>query len=118
MPLCPVGHESAADDYCDSCGRRVGAPAAPAAPAAASPAGEPVRGEPAGRGPAQSSCPVCRTPRSGRFCEVCRFDFATGVPALALALVALLVTSSSEMSLADATLVWSGTGAAFVCAAV
>ena len=82
MPLCPVGHESAADDYCDSCGRRVGAPAAPAAPAAASPAGEPVRGEPAGRGPAQSSCPVCRTPRSGRFCEVCRFDFATGgIPA-------------------------------------
>jgi FHA domain len=80
MPLCPVGHESAADDYCDSCGRRMSAPAAPVAPAPASPAGGPTWNEPAGSGPAQPSCPVCHAPRSGRFCEVCRFDFVAGAP--------------------------------------
>jgi FHA domain len=75
MSLCPVGHESAADDYCDACGRRMGEPAAPA-PAG----GEPARGGPAGGEPQQPSCPVCHTLRSGRFCEVCRFDFVTGAP--------------------------------------
>jgi FHA domain len=81
MPLCPAGHESAADDYCDSCGRRMGAPAAPRAPVAASPAaGGPTWNEPAGGEPSQPSCPVCHTPRSGRFCEVCRFDFVAGAP--------------------------------------
>ena len=75
MSLCPVGHESAADDYCDACGRRMGGLAA------ASPAGgEPTRSAPAGGEPPQPSCPVCHTPRSGRFCEVCRFDFVTGAP--------------------------------------
>jgi len=75
MSLCPVGHESAADDYCDACGRRMGEPAA-AAPAG----GEPTSNVPAGSEPQQPSCPVCHTPRSGRFCEVCRFDFVTGAP--------------------------------------
>jgi len=75
MSLCPVGHESAADDYCDACGRRMGEPAA-AAPTGAGPA----RSVPAGADPQQPSCPVCHTPRSGRFCEVCRFDFVTGAP--------------------------------------
>jgi hypothetical protein len=71
MALCPAGHESAADDYCDACGRRMGE-----APAG----GEPTRNAPAGSGPPQPSCPVCHTPRSGRFCEVCRFDFVAGAP--------------------------------------
>ncbi len=84
MPSCPVGHESAASDYCDQCGRRIGGAAetspggtGSAAPgsAAAGPnggaAGGPVTGEP---------CPQCGTPRSGRFCEVCRFDFVSKVP--------------------------------------
>jgi hypothetical protein len=75
MSLCPVGHESAADDYCDACGRRMGGPAA--APPAG---GEPTRSAPAGGDSQQPSCPVCHTPRSGRFCEVCRFDFVTGAP--------------------------------------
>ena len=75
MSLCPVGHESAADDYCDACGRRMGEPAA-----AAPTGGEPTRNVPAGSEPQQPSCPVCHTPRSGRFCEVCRFDFVTGAP--------------------------------------
>ena len=77
MPLCPVGHESAADDYCDACGRRMGGPAAPAASAAS--AAPTASGQPTGNEPAPS-CPVCHTPRSGRFCEVCRFDFVAGAP--------------------------------------
>ena len=71
MALCPAGHESAADDYCDACGRRMGE---------APTGGEPTPNAPAGSAPRQPSCPVCHTPRSGRFCEVCRFDFVTGAP--------------------------------------
>jgi FHA domain len=71
MALCPAGHESAADDYCDACGRRMGE---------APTGGEPTPNAPAGSGPPQPSCPVCHTPRSGRFCEVCRFDFVAGAP--------------------------------------
>jgi hypothetical protein len=124
MPRCPAGHESAADDYCDECGRRIGGAAEPSSPGgdAASPglagtdrpaggpasggpaggpasggaasggaaSGGPASGGPAGGGPAgggsadagppTESCPQCGTPRSGRFCEVCRFDFASGRP--------------------------------------
>jgi hypothetical protein len=37
MPSCPVGHESAADDYCDQCGRQMGS-----APESSSAAGGPA----------------------------------------------------------------------------
>jgi hypothetical protein len=80
MPLCPVGHESAADDYCDACGRRMGGSAAAPPAGGQTAGGQPAAGRPAGGGPEQPSCPVCGTPRSGRFCEVCRFDFVTGAP--------------------------------------
>ncbi|GAA2428934.1 hypothetical protein GCM10010191_47670 [Actinomadura vinacea] len=76
MPICPSGHTSGAGDFCDVCGDLIpGAPrvrldadegAAPAAPseAAAQEAGE--------------TCPLCGTPRSGRFCEEDAYDFETG----------------------------------------
>jgi len=102
MPSCPAGHESAADDYCDQCGRRMdGAPeASSAAGAPASPglAASALNGGQAGAGqvrsaaangatngvaagePAAQPCPQCGTPRSGRFCEVCRFDFVSATP--------------------------------------
>lgn len=75
---CPKGHASTTDDFCDTCGVRIGGaavsqPAAPAAPAAAGA----VPGEP---------CPHCGAPRAGtgRFCEDCGFDHSTGkVPVLA-----------------------------------
>jgi FHA domain len=67
MPTCPAGHTSAAADFCDVCGMRIGAaeqqPAAPAEP-----------------------CPQCGTAKSGRFCESCGFDFDTGPPAAARAM--------------------------------
>jgi hypothetical protein len=73
---CPKGHASTTDDFCDTCGAKIGGTAvfspgvAPAAPAV--PSGEP--------------CPNCGTPRAGagRFCEDCGFDHSTGrVPTLA-----------------------------------
>ncbi|MFL6054487.1 MAG: FHA domain-containing protein [Actinoallomurus sp.] len=64
MATCPAGHTSTATDYCDVCGARMGeastAPTPPTAPAA---------GE---------RCPDCRTPRTGRFCEDCGYDYAVG----------------------------------------
>jgi hypothetical protein len=94
MPSCPVGHESAADDYCDQCGRRMGgAPAtssaaggpaspglAPSAEAGGQASGRPASGGAATGEAAAQPCPECGTPRSGRFCEVCRFDFVSGQP--------------------------------------
>ncbi len=81
MPVCPNGHDSAGDDFCDICGIRVGGTAAvPAVPAASS---NPVAGSshpasaPAPR-PDQASaelCPRCGTPRTGQFCESCGFNF-------------------------------------------
>jgi FHA domain len=100
MPSCPVGHESAADDYCDQCGRRMGGapetssvpggsaarggPASPGLAASASSNGQASGGTANGSAapgePAAQPCPECGTPRSGRFCEVCRFDFVSGTP--------------------------------------
>ena len=124
MPTCPAGHQSAADDYCDACGRRMGGSAASGGPGGGPTGrGAPGGGGPTGRGapgggatisgaattsggatisgaattsggatisggattsgaPADPQpCPQCGTARSGRFCEVCRFDFVSGAPA-------------------------------------
>ncbi|GAA3922690.1 FHA domain-containing protein [Actinoplanes auranticolor] len=73
---CPKGHASTTDDFCDTCGAKIGgtavfSPGVVAAAPPAFPSGEP--------------CPNCGTPRAGagRFCEDCGFDHSTGkVPAL------------------------------------
>lgn len=57
MPVCPAGHDSTTDDYCDVCG----APMGTAAPAPA-----PVS--------ADKTCAACGTPFTGRFCEECGHD--------------------------------------------
>ena len=72
--ICPRGHESATDDFCDVCGARMGAATAliPAAP-------------PAVPAPTAPPCPHCGTPQpdAGRFCEDCGYDSSTGrVPVL------------------------------------
>lgn len=67
---CPKGHASEESDFCDTCGAKISATAAPAPPA------------PSAGGP---PCPNCGAPRigSGRFCEDCGYDHSTGrIPTL------------------------------------
>jgi FHA domain len=79
MAICPNGHDSASDDFCDVCGMRVGGVSA--APAAGS---SPVTGSappaavasPWPDQAAAESCPRCATPRTGQFCESCGFNFS------------------------------------------
>ena len=89
---CPKGHASSTDDFCDTCGAKIGGTtvidtalsATPSAPSAAAPAAAPVAA-PAATG---APCPNCGTPRTGnwRFCEDCGFDHTTGkVPAIDVA---------------------------------
>lgn len=71
MARCPVGHESAATDFCDTCGEPLGAPAgapAPVPPVAVAPADE------------STSCPACGADTPGRFCEACGHDTALPPP--------------------------------------
>jgi pSer/pThr/pTyr-binding forkhead associated (FHA) protein len=79
MAVCPNGHDSASDDFCDVCGMRIGSPSAGPAPAAAG-YGGPVgtqAGWPApGPASADEPCPTCGTPRTGQFCEACGYNFA------------------------------------------
>jgi FHA domain len=106
MAVCPNGHDSASEDFCDVCGMRIGgSPATPAAsgtpgstgiPAVGTPpagtggtpgspnyGSSPTPGTPAGSpGPALDPadagqpCPRCGAARSGQFCEACGFNFA------------------------------------------
>ncbi len=87
MPTCPAGHDSAATDFCDVCGMRIGAPpAAASSSAGASSGGSPSAGASSGRSSSAAAapdsaaepCPQCGRDRSGRFCETCGFDFDSG----------------------------------------
>ena len=71
MAICPAGHTSSADDYCDVCGLPIDSTAG-AAPA---PAVEPPA-------PVAAQCPNCGTPNApdALFCEACGYDFTTGTP--------------------------------------
>ena len=70
MALCPSGHDSASDDFCDVCGMRIGGSPATSPSAAVS---APPRPDPANS--AAGTCPRCGTPRTGQFCEACGFNF-------------------------------------------
>ncbi|MFF3670655.1 FHA domain-containing protein [Microtetraspora malaysiensis] len=72
MAICPVGHDSADEEYCDVCGALLaGTPAVPAAPVASAPAVPPDAHQ-------LDDCPDCGAPRGGRFCESCGYDFVLG----------------------------------------
>ena len=103
MAVCPNGHDSASDDFCDICGMRIAAapgtsqsrgPTAtpdPGSPPAGpgwmpgsqdAPGSSPTTGMP-GTSPGQvpalagpdEPCPRCGTARSGQFCEACGYKF-------------------------------------------
>lgn len=94
MPTCPAGHDSVATDFCDTCGMRIGAPPAAAASSASQAAGSQAA-SPAGPGSSSAAapspaspaepCPRCGSARSGRFCEVCGFDYTSAPPPQAAA---------------------------------
>jgi hypothetical protein len=75
MAVCPNGHDSASDDFCDVCGMRIGG--RPAAGLSAT-AGAPSQPDPnyLTQPAAAASCPRCGTPRTGQFCEACGFNFS------------------------------------------
>ena len=103
--VCPNGHTSEAEDYCDTCGSPIDASAQPAATGAGSaepaagpapsstgssldldptPAAAPASTAPATPAtpatPAVLECPNCATenPDGALFCEACGYDFTTG----------------------------------------
>jgi hypothetical protein len=65
MARCAEGHESETDDFCDVCGAQIGGNVPAAVPA-----------PPASSGSASAEpCPLCGSPREGRFCENDGYDF-------------------------------------------
>ncbi|MFW6598429.1 FHA domain-containing protein [Propionibacteriaceae bacterium Y2011] len=76
MNLCPAGHASESDDYCDTCGAPIeeqGRGAAPDAAPAARPTEQPAQ-------PTGVPCPNCKVENvpDALFCEACGYDFTTG----------------------------------------
>src|SRR5260221_9304974 len=91
MAICPAGHTSTADDFCDNCGLLISVPsqaqqpadrwgtAGPARQEGFGPGGPPAAASgTAGAGMTGSGCPNCGTPRTGRFCEGCGLDYNSG----------------------------------------
>jgi len=82
MAVCPNGHDSVSDDFCDTCGMRIGASPPPANPQPGSHAtgSSPASGAASSAWPdpaasAAEPCPRCGTPRNGQFCEACGHNF-------------------------------------------
>jgi FHA domain len=80
--VCPAGHTSAAEDYCDVCGMPIDAAAVtpgqpPAPPEPPNHASAPAGGPASLTGP---TCPNCATVNlpDALFCENCGYDFTTG----------------------------------------
>jgi hypothetical protein len=83
VTLCPSGHESTADDYCDVCGLPIPAGGAPPPAAQDTPAdvGPAVGADTdADSDTASGTCPNCQAvnPANALFCEACGYDFTTG----------------------------------------
>jgi hypothetical protein len=87
MAICPNGHDSGSDDFCDICGMRIAGNPNPASAGGNGGTGSgygPVGGGPSGRGPgaagASEPCPRCGMPRVGQFCEACGYKFGAAQP--------------------------------------
>jgi hypothetical protein len=72
IAVCPAGHSSLAQDYCDVCGLPIDSAMAPTATA------QPV--STGGQQPGRQACPHCGSDNSvdALFCESCGYDFTTG----------------------------------------
>ena len=74
--VCPAGHTSVAEDYCDVCGMPIDAgtpgPTPPPAPDVPADAAAGISGV--------HACPNCEAPNAAEalFCESCGYDFTTG----------------------------------------
>jgi hypothetical protein len=78
--VCPNGHTSAAEDFCDTCGAKIDLENQPEPEPAAV---EPEAAVASGGGPEapdQQVCPNCSAPNApdALFCEACGYDFTTG----------------------------------------
>ena len=71
IAVCPAGHSSLAQDYCDVCGLPIDSAMAPAAAAPTISTGQQ---------PGRQACPNCGADNSidALFCENCGYDFTTG----------------------------------------
>jgi FHA domain len=78
MAICPNGHDSPSDDFCEVCGIRIasssGASQSPGMPSAGSSAAMGMPGTSASADTGEP-CPRCGTARSGQFCEACGYNF-------------------------------------------
>ena len=96
IAVCPAGHSSLAQDYCDVCGLPIEAAAAPTT--VASPASTATQ-------PGRQPCPNCGADNSvdALFCENCGYDFTTGTMPRPLADAASQTTPSPGQSPAPQT---------------
>jgi hypothetical protein len=78
--VCPAGHTSESDDYCDVCGMPIDSAAATAEAAAPPPPTDAPTQAPQQTSQALQSCPNCDAPNvaDALFCEACGYDFTTG----------------------------------------
>jgi hypothetical protein len=81
MAICPNGHDSAGDDFCDVCGMRIAGSPSPGSAGSTGGTGSMGSGGygPGAAGPGEL-CPRCGTLRVGQFCEACGYKFGAGQP--------------------------------------
>jgi hypothetical protein len=98
--LCPNGHLSETDDYCDQCGAKMGDPTA-SAPAPSAPAPATAAAPSAATVP----CPSCGAPNNpgDKFCEVCGYDMSLPAPPLPTPAAPPLPTPAAPPAPAPAT---------------
>jgi FHA domain/Double zinc ribbon len=78
--VCPAGHTSQSDDYCDVCGMPISPVATTADGAAPPPPTDSPTQAPQQTSTAAQNCPNCGSPNvaDALFCEACGYDFTTG----------------------------------------